>query len=85
MKNQRQRTTDLTLGNLQIGFKNDRDTLQAIWNLRGKFQQARVAKEKLILILIDLLKAFDSVDESQFKEVEKVATIGSGLSRLKVY
>ena len=75
MKNRGQRTPDLTLGNLQIGFKNDRNTLQAIWNLRGKFQQAREAKEKFILILRDLLKACDSVDKSQFKEVKKVATL----------
>ena len=54
--------TDHKLDKFHFGFKNGRSTLQAIWGLREIIQGSRESREELVIVFIDLVKAFDSVD-----------------------
>ena len=53
--------TSQKLDKFQFGFRKGRSTLQAIWGLREIILESR---EQLVLVFIDLVKTFDSVDRT---------------------
>ena len=82
LKNRIERSTDQTLDDLQFGFRTGRSTLQAIWTVKRRIQKARDSRKKLVLIFIDLVKAFDSVDRTTLFNVLKDRSVANPLKRL---
>ena len=62
--------TDHKLDNFQFRFRKGRSTLQAIWGVREIIQDSRESREELVMVFIDLVKAFDSVDGEAIRSLK---------------
>ena len=82
LKNRIERCTDRTFVDLQFGFRAGRSTLQAIWTVRRRIKKARDSRKKLVLIFIDLVKAFDSLDRTTLFNVLRDRSVANPLKRL---
>ena len=52
--------TDHILNTFQFGFRKWRSTLQSVWGFREISQDTSKSREELMMIFIDVVKAFDS-------------------------